>query len=203
MGYSFLGLVLFVCASSLVSVVAAQARQILPSIFHGRAGKGAAKLSRGQNRRRARRNQFYYPAPSPTEINDLVAETAGEYRVDPQLVQAIIQVESGYNTNAVSRKGARGLMQLIPKTARRFGAKNAFDPGQNIAAGVAYLSHLLQLFSGDVLLSVAAYNAGEHSVMRVNGIPPFPETQEYVRRVTTLYKPALLVSLVAPLVMKS
>ena len=78
-------------------------------------------------------------------------------------------------------------MQLIPDTARRFGVKNSFDPRQNIAGGVAYLKHLLELFSGNVSLAVAAYNAGENAVLRVGGVPPFPETIDYVRKVTGLY----------------
>jgi len=131
--------------------------------------------------------QFFYPLPTLAEIDDLAAGAGRQFGVDPQLVRAVIQVESNYNTNAVSRKGARGLMQLIPDTARRFGVKNSFDPRQNIAGGVAYLKHLLELFSGNVSLAVAAYNAGENAVLRVGGVPPFPETIDYVRKVTGLY----------------
>jgi len=109
--------------------------------------------------------------------------------VDPKLVHAIIQVESGYNPRAVSRKGARGLMQLIPATAARFGVQNSFNPGQNIEGGVTYLRYLLDLFDGNVPLSVAAYNAGENAVLKKGGIPAYAETQDYVQRVTGLYNP--------------
>lgn len=133
----------------------------------------------------------------------MVSVSANQFRVDPQFVQAIIKVESAYNTNAVSQKGAKGLMQLMPEIARRFGVKNAFNPRQNIAGGVAYLKHLFNLFSGDVALTAAAYNAGPKAVLRRGGIPNFPETIDYVRRVTSLYSHVSLVDLVAPLFTKS
>lgn len=127
------------------------------------------------------------PAPPSTDIFSLVEQTADRFQVDPQLIHAIIRVESEYNPNAVSRKGAMGLMQLIPATAQRFGVENPFDPRQNIEGGVNYLRYLLDLFGGNVPLSVAAYNAGEHSVQRNGGIPSFAETRHYVRKVTNLY----------------
>ncbi len=123
----------------------------------------------------------------PPEISNLVDKTAGQMQVDPKLVHAVIQVESGYNPRAVSRKGAQGLMQLMPSTAERFGVENSFNPKQNIEGGVSYLKYLLQLFGGNVPLSVAAYNAGEHAVQRSGGIPQFTETKGYVQRVTSLY----------------
>ncbi len=124
--------------------------------------------------------------PSPDFVR-LVEQTANRLEIDPQLVHAIIRVESGYNSKAVSRKGAMGLMQLIPATARRFGVQNAFDPKQNIEGGVTYLKYLLNLFGGDLPLSIAAYNAGENAVLRSGGIPAFSETRSYVHRVTSLY----------------
>jgi soluble lytic murein transglycosylase-like protein len=108
--------------------------------------------------------------------------------VDPDLIRAIVRVESDYDPKAVSSKGAMGLMQLIPETAQRFGVLNAFDPKQNLEGGVNYLKYLLGLFGGDLSLSLAAYNAGEHTVQRSGGIPAIPETQDYVRRVTSIYK---------------
>ena len=120
-------------------------------------------------------------------VHHLVQQSANRFQVDPQLIHAIIQVESEYNPNAVSRKGAMGLMQLIPSTAQRFGVANPFDPQQNIEGGVTYLKYLLDLFEGNVPLSVAAYNAGESSVLRRGEIPRFTETRAYVRKVTTLY----------------
>jgi soluble lytic murein transglycosylase-like protein len=121
------------------------------------------------------------------EIDRLVRQTAKRFQIDPQLVHAIIKVESEYDPNAVSRKGAMGLMQLVPDTARRFGVENPFDPQQNIEGGVNYLKYLLDLFGGDLTLSLAAYNAGEHTVTRHGSIPAFRETRDYVRKVTSLY----------------
>jgi soluble lytic murein transglycosylase-like protein len=125
--------------------------------------------------------------PSP-EINDLVEQTASRHQIDPQLVHAIIKVESEYDPKAVSSKGAMGLMQLIPGTAQRFGVENPFNPKENIEGGVSYLKHLLGLFGGDLSLSLAAYNAGEGAVQRFGGIPSFAETQDYVRKVTDIYQ---------------
>jgi hypothetical protein len=125
---------------------------------------------------------------TPEEIDRLVEQTASRFRVDPELVHAIIRVESDYDPKAVSRKGAMGLMQLVPATAQRFGVENPFDPKQNLEGGVNYLKYLLDLFGGDLGLSLAAYNAGEHSVQRYGGIPAFPETRNYVHKVTSLYQ---------------
>ena len=124
----------------------------------------------------------------PHAIRQAVQEEAGRAKVDPKLVRAIIQVESDGNPKAISSKGAQGLMQLIPATARRFGVDNPFDPSQNIHGGVTYLRYLLDLFKGNVPLTLAAYDAGEHRVIRTGGIPPIPETQNYVRKVTALYQ---------------
>ncbi len=127
-------------------------------------------------------------SPPAREIDRLVEQTATRLQVDPQLVHAIIKVESEYDPNAVSSKGAMGLMQLVPATARRFGVENPFDPRENIEGGVSYLKYLLDHFGGDLKLSLAAYNAGEHSVERYGGIPAYQETRQYVRRVTSLYQ---------------
>jgi len=136
----------------------------------------------------------FHPNPSaasavaPADIDKLVEQSASRFQVDPDLVKAVIRVESGFDAKAVSSKGAMGLMQLIPATAQRFGVANPFDPKQNIEGGVNYLKHLLDLFGGDLNLSLAAYNAGEHTVQRYGGIPTIPETQNYVRRVTSIYQ---------------
>lgn len=122
---------------------------------------------------------------APRTILDLVNKLAPEYRVPVPLVIAIMQAESNYDTVAVSPKNAQGLMQLIPETARRFRVKNAFDPVQNVRGGMAYLRWLLAYFEGEVSLVAAAYNAGERSVERYEGIPPFAETQAYVRRIVS------------------
>lgn len=126
-------------------------------------------------------------SPPPAEIVALVNRTAPPLGIDPQLVLAVIQVESAYHTDAVSPKDAAGLMQLIPDTASRFGVHNVFDPSENIRGGVKYLRWLLSYFEGNVTLALAGYNAGERAVDRYGGVPPYAETQAYVRMVHSLY----------------
>jgi soluble lytic murein transglycosylase-like protein len=113
----------------------------------------------------------------------IIHKAAERYEVDPALVKAIIMAESSYNPMAVSRKGAQGLMQLMPRTARALGVKNSFDPKNNIDAGVRYFRQLLDQFDGDVKLAIAAYNAGSRKVREYNGIPPFKHTRYYVAKV--------------------
>ena len=122
-----------------------------------------------------------------TAFDDIVRLHAERERVDPRLVKSVMLVESNFNPRAVSPKGARGLMQLMPGTARRYGVSNSFDPHENIRGGTAYLSDLLDLFSGDVVRALAAYNAGEGAVQRHRGVPPYAETREYVRRTMLVY----------------
>ena len=112
-----------------------------------------------------------------------VDRIAAEHAVPARLVHSVIQAESNYNPAAVSPKGALGLMQLIPATARRFGVSDVFDPLENIQGGVKYLRYLLDLYSGDYPLALAAYNAGEGAVARYGGVPPYPETRNYLERV--------------------
>lgn len=119
-------------------------------------------------------------------LDDLIQQAAKSYDLDPMLVHSMIQVESNYNPFAVSHKGAEGLMQLIPSTARRFGAKDSFNAKENIDAGARYLRYLKNIF-GDDRLALAAYNAGEAAVARYGWIPPYPETQQYVYRVGKKY----------------
>jgi soluble lytic murein transglycosylase-like protein len=125
----------------------------------------------------------------PKEIVKLVAQMAALNKVDPKLVLAVIATESAFRTDAVSPRNARGLMQLMPETAERFGVKNVFDPSENIRGGVKYLRWLLTYFEDDLSLALAAYNAGEGAVTRYGGIPPFPETRAYVDRIRALYAP--------------
>lgn len=127
------------------------------------------------------------PAPRMAE---LIEQTAGRHEVDPHLVRSVVSVESNFNPYAVSPKGAQGLMQLMPATARRFGVANAFDPAANLEAGVKYLKYLKDLFK-DERLALAAYNAGEGAVLRYKGVPPFAETQDYVEKVRRLYGTAV------------
>jgi soluble lytic murein transglycosylase-like protein len=122
------------------------------------------------------------------EVEALVRKLAPEYAIDPQLVLALISVESGFNPKAVSPKNAQGLMQLIPETAERFGVKKVFNPAENIKGGLAYLRWLMALFQGEVKLVLAAYNAGERAVERYKGVPPFAETRHYVKRITGMYR---------------
>jgi soluble lytic murein transglycosylase-like protein len=121
-------------------------------------------------------------------IDNLIVESSARNGVDPVLVYAIMHQESTFKSHAVSPKGARGLMQLMPKTAARYGVTNIFNPRQNIEGGARYLRFLLDLFDGDVELALAGYNAGEGAVMKYgNRIPPYSETQEYVRRIGRRY----------------
>lgn len=124
---------------------------------------------------------------APPHIERLVQRLAPQFRVDPKFALTIIAVESNFDSYAVSRSAAMGLMQLIPQTAQRFGVRNAFDAQQNIRGGLAYLRWLLAYYEGDVRLVAAAYNAGEGAVDRHRGVPPFAETREYVKRVVARY----------------
>ena len=135
--------------------------------------KGKVTHSAGFRPAEVRRSQF----------EPLIQEAATHHGVQPELVRAVIQTESAYDQRAVSSAGARGLMQLMPDTARRFGVRDAFDARDNIFGGVRYLRVLLNLFRGDVALTVAAYNAGEGAVTRHGGIPPYRETRDYVRKI--------------------
>ena len=139
-------------------------------VVQGSKGRLSAKTSEGQ-----------------VSVDELVQQAGRRYGVDPKLIHAVIRQESNYNPFAVSRKGARGLMQLIPETADRFGVSDIFDPAENVAGGVKYLRHLLDLYDGDRQLTLAAYNAGEAAVERAQGIPPYPETEDYVSRVSRFY----------------
>jgi soluble lytic murein transglycosylase-like protein len=147
--------------------------------YLGSSSSGATRTSASNF---ARASNF-----TPAEINAAIEQAAARHNVDPNLVRAVIKVESNFNPNAVSRKGAMGLMQLMPATARELNLTNPFDPEQNVDAGVRHLKHLMESFGGDVRLSLAAYNAGAGAVERSAGIPHIAETRNYVRRITALY----------------
>ena len=132
---------------------------------------------------------------NPAVLVAAVDQIAAQQALPAELVHSVIRTESNYNPNAVSPKGARGLMQLIPETARRFGVADDSDPVENLRGGAKYLKYLLDVYHGDFSLALAAYNAGEQSVARYGGVPPFPETQKYVvqvrQRLAKTEKPAV------------
>lgn len=122
----------------------------------------------------------------------LITEAAARHGLSPVLVASVVAVESNFNPRAVSAKGALGLMQLMPETASRFAVRDAFDPAENVDAGVRYLKELLQRFGNDLRLALAAYNAGPERVALYGGIPPYPETRAYVQKVITQARRAQL-----------
>jgi hypothetical protein len=160
--------------------------QWLPVQSDDQTGEPAKLGQPGMFRREMRkintaiRKQFFANA---VPFGDIIHEKAAKYDVDPALVAAVIETESRFHPQARSRVGARGLMQLMPKTGRWLGARNLNDPGQNIDAGVKYLKYLQARFHGDLNKAIAAYNAGEGNVRRYNGVPPFRETRSYVKKV--------------------
>jgi len=122
-----------------------------------------------------------------SQYDELIKKTSGRYNVEPALVKAIIKAESNFNHRAVSPKGAKGLMQLMPATASSLQVRDSFHPENNIEGGVKYVRYLLNFFNGNLPLALAAYNAGENAVLRYGGIPPYRETQTYVRRVLSYH----------------
>jgi len=134
------------------------------------------------------KQNYRYNTVTPTKYREKVLEASNRYGVDSALIKAVIHAESAFNKHATSSKGAMGLMQLMPETAKRYGVTDAFNAEQNINGGVQYLSYLLKLFNKDIRLASAAYNAGENAVLKYNGIPPFPETQKYVAKVARLHR---------------
>jgi len=137
------------------------------------SAKGVVIHSRGFRRR------------SRPEFDPFIYDAASKFDVSPDLIKAVISVESAFDEFAVSSKGAKGLMQLMPATARRFGVSNPFDPEQAIMGGTEYLRYLLTLFHGNIDLAVAGYNAGENAVLRYGGVPPYKETRNYVVKINS------------------
>lgn len=138
-------------------------------------------------------------AGNPSGVRLLIRSAARRYGVDPRLVEAIIAVESDFDPGAISPKGAKGLMQLMPETAIRYAVQNPFDPLENIAGGIRYLRDLLRRFPGDLRSVLAAYNAGETAVVKHRGVPPYRETRAYVSKVLRRYgRPGTLIRRYAP-----
>jgi soluble lytic murein transglycosylase-like protein len=129
--------------------------------------------------------------PVPAYLSSIMAEAGARHGVDPRLLAAVAKRESAYNPNAVSRVGAAGVMQLMPATARYLGVRNVFDPRDNVHGGARYLRKLLDTFHGDLDLTLAAYNAGPGAVQRFKGVPPYRETQAYVKSIRANYELAL------------
>ncbi|MFZ0798612.1 MAG: lytic transglycosylase domain-containing protein [Terriglobales bacterium] len=152
-----------------------------------RAARSAASEVNSYLDSRAQTHQTLNRAFTQQDIDAAIDAAAARHNVDPSLVRSVVKVESNFNPNAVSRKGAMGLMQLMPSTARSLNVSNPFDPAQNVDAGVRHLRQLLDSYGGNVRLSLAAYNAGSGAVARSAGVPHFRETQDYVRRITNLY----------------
>jgi len=154
-------------------------------VRHSKTSKGAGTLVSSR--------KIAYAVTDPAAYDRLIRRTATANQVDAALVKAVMHIESAFNPHAVSDKGAQGLMQLMPETAQRYGAEDLFDPVQNVRAGVLYLKDLQKMFKNNTRLVLAAYNAGENAVLRYRGIPPYDETQDYVRKVTKMHREYLAV----------
>ena len=147
--------------------------------------KGKHKRGKGKNKYPYKK----YALHRNKKYKEIITAAAKKHNVDEKLVHAVIQAESAYNPAATSYKGAVGLMQLMPDTAKRFGCDDRNDPVKNVNGGTKYLKYLITLFDSNLPLVVAAYNAGENAVIRHNNkIPPYPDTKEYVRQVLSIYK---------------
>lgn len=161
-------------------------REEIASIATGAAGSDVSASSALLDSDKSERGRA---STGHAGLDTLIARNAARHGVDPMLIYYVMREESGFNRRAVSRAGARGLMQLMPDTARRFGVRDIHDPAQNIEAGTKYLKTLLGIFDGDVKLALAAYNAGEGTVLRYGRrIPPYAETRNYVRRILASYQ---------------
>ena len=152
-------------------------------------GDGTRVMYNENRQQRARRTSLSLTAPPRTlDLESKIARYARAQGLSPRLVQAVVQVESGYNPRALSNKGAMGLMQLMPETARELGVTDAYDPDQNLRGGTRYLWQQIRRFDGNLELALAAYNAGPTAVARYGGVPPYQETRRYIAKVMSLYQ---------------
>ena len=159
-------------------VVVVGGKKVITNDGIGEAAVGGERSSSGWSASRV---------AAPSRFDDLIAAAAAEHKLDPRLLKSVMLFESGFNPKAVSRKGARGLMQLMPKTAAQHGVRNVHDPAQNVEAGARHLSYLLDLYHGNLEKTLAAYNAGETAVERYGGVPPYDETRGYVSNILGAY----------------
>ncbi len=151
------------------------------------AGKGYKKIMSEGNKDISNYKGKKSHTPNLAYYHQIIYSKSEKYNIEPSLVNAVIKVESNWDSTAVSQKGAKGLMQLMPATAKKMNVKNPFNPEENIEGGIRYLRYLLDKFNGDLTLALAAYNAGPKTIEKFRGIPPIPETQQYVKRVLSIY----------------
>jgi soluble lytic murein transglycosylase-like protein len=171
------------CVGILVAMSAATSAQVRVAVKDGRRviyNEGPANIAASESWLAARMGR-------PSAYDDLIAAAASDNAVDPKLVKSVMLIESGFDPAAISRKGARGLMQLMPAVAAEHGVRDVHDPRENITAGTRQLSKLMSYYGGDLVKSLAAYNAGESAVDRYDGMPPYAETQLYVRKALAAY----------------
>lgn len=180
-------------ALSVLSIFAALVQPVQADVYMYKDKQGVLTFTNVPNHTGYKRILKEGPARSGSgnatsaSFDDLILSASGRYNVDPDLIRAVIKTESDFNTNARSNKGAMGLMQLMPDTARLNNVSDAYDPNANVEGGVRHLRMLLERYQGDLELSLAAYNAGAGAVEKHGGIPPYNETREYVRKVLRFY----------------
>jgi len=175
------GLVLSLAASSASAVVRVVVKNGKKVIYNDGVGEPTASKPQVSGAWSAAR------VAAPTRFDELIQTAARDESLDPKLLKSVMLFESGFDPRAVSRKGARGLMQLMPETAKSHGVRNVHDPAQNVQAGARHLSYLMDIYGGDLERTLAAYNAGEAAVERYRGVPPYDETRDYVRNILAAY----------------
>ncbi|MEC9341103.1 MAG: lytic transglycosylase domain-containing protein [Pseudomonadota bacterium] len=174
-------------SAEIYAYVTPQGHKLYTDQIMDQAGYRPANAAARTAKRRGRTSAAAIPPEVRARIDGIIERLAPSYALEPELVKAVVRVESSYRADAVSSKNAQGLMQLIPATQKRFGVENPWDPEQNLRGGMTYLSWLMGQFEGQVPLVLAAYNAGENAVVKYNGIPPFAETRAYVGKVRRHY----------------